>query len=160
LIPAYRVVPEIEAFQTEDRRRPVKGLKVLTPAIGVLIASIPLFAHHGNAAYDSKNTVSVKGTVTEWYWANPHCLLQFDVKDDKDQLVHWAAETSNPADMVNRGWTKLSLKPGDQISVTLEPAKNGKPIGRVLEIVLPTGQKLSGGFGAPGALKSDDAPKK
>ena len=126
----------------------MKGLKVFTLAIGALIVSIPLFAHHGNAAYDAKNTVSLKGTVTEWYWANPHCILQFDVKDDKDQVLHWSAETSNPADMVNRGWTKLSLKPGDPVTVTLEPAKNGKPIGRVLEVVLPTGQKFSGGFGS------------
>ena len=126
----------------------MKGLKVFTFAIGALIVSIPLFAHHGNAAYDAKNTVSLKGTVTEWYWANPHCILQFDVKDDKDQVLHWSAETSNPADMVNRGWTKLSLKPGDPVTVTLEPAKNGKLIGRVLEVVLPTGQKISGGFGS------------
>lgn len=141
-------------------------------AFGILTISMPLRAHHGNSAFDASKKVSLKGTVTDWFWANPHCILEFDVKDDKDQVVHWATETSNPADMVNRGWGKLSLKAGDQVTVTFEPAKNGRPIGRVLEVVLPTGQKLSGGFGsleggtqtgpnagAAGGLKSNDNPK-
>ena len=74
------------------------------------------------------------------------CILLFDVKDDKDQVVHWTAETSNPAVMVSHGWGKLTLRPGDQVTVTLQPAKNGKQVGRVLEVVLPTGQQLTGGF--------------
>jgi len=126
----------------------MKTLKLLSLALGVLILPGALLAHHGNAAFDSKNPLTLKGTVTEWFWANPHCILQFDSADDKGQVVHWAAETSNPADMVNRNWSKLSLKPGDAVSVTLEPAKNGKPVGRILEVVLPGGQKLSGGFGS------------
>jgi len=134
----------------------------------VLMASSPLFAHHGNAAFDSKNRLSLKGNVTDWFWANPHCILQFDVKDDAGQSVHWAAEASNPADMVNRGWTKVSLKPGDQVIVTLEPAKNGRPIGRILEVVFPNGQKMKGGFGSlegppeagsNGGAKSSESPK-
>jgi hypothetical protein len=154
-------------------RFPLKSLKVFSLSLGFLIAAIPLFAHHGNAAYDAKNPLTLKGTVTEWFWANPHCILQFDVKDDKGQIVHWSAETSNPADMVNRNWSKVSLKPGDQVTVTLEPAKNGRLVGRVLEVVFPNGQALSGGFGSlekqplagpsggsGAAPKSDDSPKK
>jgi hypothetical protein len=150
----------------------VKHLMVLVLAVSPLIVSIPLFAHHGNSAFDSEKRLSLKATVTEWFWANPHCILQFDAKDDKDQVVHWAVETSNPADMANRGWGKLTLKPGDQVTVTLEPAKNGKPVGRVLQVVLPTGQKLSGGFGpldggakagpnagAAAGSNSNDSPK-
>jgi uncharacterized protein DUF6152 len=146
--------------------------RLMAIAVGLLIPSIPLFAHHGNSAFDSKNRTTLKGTVTEWYWANPHCTLKFDVKDDRGQVVHWITETSNPADMVNHGWNKLSLKPGDQVTITLEPAKNGLPIGRVLEVVAPNGQKLGGGFadvfgggqggsnaGATDASKSRDSPK-
>jgi hypothetical protein len=146
----------------------VKGWMVFALTIGSLIVSTPLFSHHGNAAYDDKNIMSLKGTVTDWFWANPHCILQFDVKDDKNQVLHWTGETSNPADMVNHGWSKLLLKPGDQVTVTLSPAKNGHPVGRVLEVVLPSGQKLTGGFlaqggptpGGSGGSKSDDSPKK
>lgn len=151
----------------------MKSCATFSFAVAAMVVSAPLFAHHGNSAFDGNHTVSLKGTVTEWYWANPHCVLQFDVTDDKGQVVHWAAETSNPADMVSRGWGKLTLKPADQVTVTLEPAKTGKPVGRILAVVLPNGQKLSGGFGrleggalagpnagAEAAPKSDDYPKK
>ncbi len=117
-------------------------------ALGSLIGSVPLSAHHGNAAFDPDKRLTLKGTVTEWFWANPHCVLEFDVKDDKGQIVHWVAETSNPPDMVNRGWSKASIKTGDEVSITLEPVKNGKPIGRIIQVVLPSGQKLSGGYGS------------
>ena len=85
-----------------------------------------------------------KGTVTEWIWANPHCFLKFDVKSDNGDLVHWVAETSNPPDMVNLGWSKQSFKVGDEITVTMITAKNGEPIGRVQQVVLPGGRILEG----------------
>jgi predicted extracellular nuclease len=111
-------------------------------AVGLLAVSVPLFAHHGNAAFDTGSKVTVKGTVTEWYWANPHCFLKFDVTDDKGSVVHWVAETSNPADMVNRGWAKQSLKPGEEVTVTMQVVKGGNPIGRVQQIVLANGRVL------------------
>jgi hypothetical protein len=109
---------------------------------GVLVLSGPLFAHHGNAAFDAGKKVTLKGTVTEWVWANPHCWLKFDVKDGSGNPVHWVAETNNAPDMIERGWSKHSFKPGDEITVTVEPVKNGNPVGRVLEVVLPNGQTL------------------
>ena len=112
-------------------------------AVCLLAVSVPLFAHHGNAAFDTGSNVTVKGTVTEWYWANPHCFLKFDVTDDKGSVVHWVAETSNPTDMVNRGWVKQSLKPGEEVAVTMQVVKGGKPIGRVQQIVLANGRILS-----------------
>ena len=112
-------------------------------AVGLLAVSVPLSAHHGNAAFEAGSNVTVKGTVTEWYWANPHCFLKFDVKDDKGSVVHWVAETSNPADMVNRGWAKQSLKPGEEVTVTMQVVKGGNPIGRVQQIVLANGRILS-----------------
>ena len=128
-----------------------KLMAILAVAVTILVmASGPLFAHHGNAAYDNVKTVVVKGTVTEWFWANPHCFLKFDVQDENGQVVHWVAETSNPPDMINRGWTKYSFKAGDQVTVTLEPVKNGAPNGRVLQVVLPDGKTLgTGGGGTP-----------
>jgi len=115
---------------------------IFAVAVGLLIASVPLAAHHGSAAFDAGKKVTLKGTVTEWFWANPHCLLEFDVKDDNGQVVHWVAEASNPPDMVNHGWSKQSLKPGDQVTVTVEPVRNGKPLGRVMQIVLPDGKSF------------------
>ena len=125
----------------------------------VLIAVAPVWAHHGNAAFDSDKRVTMKGTVTEWFWANPHCFLQFDAKDDSGNVTHWVVEGSNPPDMINHGWTKAALKAGDQIKVTVMPVKNGKPIGRIVAVVLPNGQTLDGGFGAPPAGGAAAAPK-
>ena len=111
-------------------------------AAGVLLLSVPLIAHHGAAALDTGKEVTVKGTVTEWIWSNPHCFLQFDAKDDAGTVRNWAVETQNPTAMTQRGWSRTSFKAGDAVTVTLEPVKNGQPIGRLLTIVLPNGEKL------------------
>ncbi len=76
-----------------------------------LIAFVPSFAHHGTAIFDNSKKVTMKATVTEWLWANPHCFLKLDVKDENGNVVHWVAETSNPSDMINRGWSRRSFKP-------------------------------------------------
>ena len=129
-------------------------------AIGVLILSLPLSAHHGNAAYDTEKTVTLKGTVTQWFWANPHCVLELDVKDENGQIVHWGAETENPTTMSHQGWAKTSFKAGDEVTVTMITVKNGKPIGRITEVVLPSGQKLAGRIVAPlPAYNPQDPPK-
>ena len=112
-------------------------------AVGLLAVSVPLFAHHGTAAFDTSKQITLKATVTDWVWANPHCYLKFDAKDDKENVVHWAAETSNPSDMVKLGWSKQTFKPGDDVTVTFIAVKNGVPVGRVQQVVLANGQTLS-----------------
>lgn len=115
--------------------------------IGFLVGSVPLFAHHGNAAYETK-TVTMKGTVTAWVWINPHVFLKFDVKDDKGDVVNWAGELVAPSNLVNSGFTKDTFKPGDQVTVTADfVAKSGAPVCRVSQIILANGQvmKMSGG---------------
>jgi Family of unknown function (DUF6152) len=117
--------------------------KMMLFFLGLLMVSVPVFAHHGAAAYDTSKKITVKATVTEWFWANPHCFLKFDAKDDKGNVVHWATEASNPADMINLGFSKQTFKPGDEITVTFMPVKNGQPIGRIQQVVLANGQTLS-----------------
>ena len=117
--------------------------KLMMILLGLLTVSGPLFAHHGAAAYDNTKKITVKATVAEWFWANPHCFLKFDSKDDKGNVVHWVAEASNPSDMVNLGWSKQTFKPGDEVTVTFIPVKNGQLIGRLQQVVLPNGQTLS-----------------
>lgn len=119
-------------------------IKLFAIFLGLLTVSVPVFAHHGAAAYDTSKKITLKATVTEWFWANPHCFLKFDAKDDKGNVVHWVAETSNPSDMVNLGWSKDTFKPGDEVTVTVEPVKNGLQIGRVMQVVLANGQLLKG----------------
>jgi len=104
--------------------------------------STPVLAHHGNAAFDVGKKLELKGTVTEWVWANPHCWLKFDVKGEDGKVVNWVAETTNSADMTEKGWIKLTFKAGDPVTVTLEPVKSGQPVGRVQFVVLANGKTL------------------
>jgi hypothetical protein len=122
--------------------RAIVVVVMFVAALSLLVVQLPLFAHHGNAAFDGAKKVTVKATVTEWVWANPHCWLKFDATDEKGSVIHWVAETSNPPDMVNRGWSKKSFQPGDQVTVTMTTVKNGEPIGRVQQVVLANGQIL------------------
>jgi hypothetical protein len=128
-----------------------KLLRAIALSVGVFLWVGPLAAHHGSAAFDVGKQLTMKGTVTEWFWANPHCFLQFDVKGDDGKSVHWIAETSNPPDMVNAGWSKTSLKPGDQVTITVEPVKSGKPVAHLLEVKLADGKVLSAWGGTKGA---------
>jgi len=115
---------------------------MIVAALGVLLISVPLAAHHGAAALATGKEITLKGTVTEWIWSNPHCFLQFDAKDDTGTVRNWAVETQNPTTMTQRGFSRTLFKVGDEVTVILEPVKNGQPIGRMLTIVLANGQKL------------------
>jgi hypothetical protein len=132
---------------------------IFAVSAALLSFAVPLFAHHGNSVFDMTKTITLKGSVTEWDWYNPHCLLQFDVKDEGGQAVHWIVETQNPANMVLAGWGKASFKPGDEISVTLAPAKNGKPFGRIHTVLLPSGKMLDADKGDAPTKDSGDYAK-
>ena len=119
-----------------------KFFMVVALTVGVLFVSDAGFAHHGNVGYDSGKVITQKGVVTQWIWSNPHCLLRYDVKGEDGQVVHWLAETQAPVNMVAGGWRPLSMKPGDEITITIEPMKNGRPAGRIETVLLPDGQRL------------------
>jgi hypothetical protein len=111
----------------------------------VMCLASPVFAHHGNAAYDNK-TVVIKGVITEWKWTNPHSFLKFDAKDEKGEIVHWIGEWNAPSTLINFGITAKSFKAGDQVTVTMTGmAKGGTNVGRVTKVITPDGQELSMG---------------
>ena len=118
------------------------AILLLAAVLGLLSVSRPVWAHHGAAAFDTEHKITVKATVTEWIWSNPHCLLQFDVKNPDGQVVHWIAETQNPVSMVNLGWSKESFRVGEEVTITLAPVKNGRPMGRIVRVLLPNGNTL------------------
>jgi Family of unknown function (DUF6152) len=125
----------------------MKRLVFSAVTAGLLMLSSPGLAHHGNAAYDQKSPITIKGTVTEFAWANPHVQIYLDSNDDLGSVVHWACETVSPGLLVRAGWTRHELKPGDEITITLNPAKGGAPVGYVVKIVLPDGRELKLGPG-------------
>jgi len=107
----------------------IKMLRTISfVAVGLLAVSVPLSAHHGNAAYDADKLITVKGTVTDYVWSNPHVFVKLDGKDDSGNVVHWIVEGQNPVSMTQIGWTKNTFKPGDVVEIDAMPAKNGNPV--------------------------------
>ena len=96
---------------------------------GLLFVCGPVSAHHGNSAYDEEHWITLSGTVTEFVWSNPHCEIFLDVKDNAGKVVNWGIESQSPGILRRNNWTRTSLKAGDQITITLAPAKNGAPVG-------------------------------
>ena len=96
--------------------------------------------------------------MKEWLYSNPHCLLKLDVKDESGKVVPWIAETQAPAVMYPAGYRKDSFKPGDEVTVTVDRAKSGQPVGRIRQVILANGTKL-GGLSGGVATDASEAPK-
>jgi uncharacterized protein DUF6152 len=109
----------------------------------LLAAAAPLFAHHSSAPlYDVKKEVTIKGTITEYVWTNPHVAIEVDAVDDKGTVRHWHLEHYSPPLLERRGWTKTTLRAGDQVTLTFRPGRNGVSIGFVTKLVLADGREL------------------
>ncbi len=116
---------------------------VLAVTVGLLI-SVPLVAHHAGATLLSERTVTLTGIVKTWLWSNPHCLLTLDVEGEDGQVVQWIAETQAPSNIYSSGYRANSFKAGDEVTVTVQPAANGRPYGRLAQAVLADGTTLGG----------------
>jgi len=110
--------------------------------IGTLAFSAPLLAHHGAASFETGKMITVKGTVTEYVWTNPHVLVKVDAKDDGGAVQQWVLEAWNPVTQASRGWTKNTFKPGDEVSLDINPAKNGRPIGEIRGKIVINGNEF------------------
>jgi Family of unknown function (DUF6152) len=117
---------------------------VLAALVGSFIVPGLALAHHGEAAYETTKKLTVRATMTEFDWANPHCQLFFDVSDTKGKVEHWSVQAINPLMLSRYGWTRDSLKPGDMITVVFRPAKNGEMAGILDKVVLGNGRELPG----------------
>lgn len=113
---------------------------VLAIPFALFLVSAPMFAHHGEANYDTDKIVAVKGTVTDFQFINPHTLITMDVKNDKGETEKWSCEMRSPGMLVRAGgWDKNTLKTGDVITVYGYRARNGSPVMRLQKLTLPDG---------------------
>jgi prepilin-type processing-associated H-X9-DG protein len=101
----------------------------MVAAASILFLCGSALAHHGNSAYDEEHWITLSGNVTEFVWSNPHCEIFVDVRDTAGKVVNWSIESQSPGILRRNNWTRTTLKAGDQISITLAPAKNGAPVG-------------------------------
>jgi hypothetical protein len=117
-------------------------LTLLALAAGSLAVPRSAAGHHGYAAFDTTAEVTLKGTVTDFHFTNPHCVIEFDVKDEKGQVQNWKAELTSANHLAPKGWTESSVQAGDELAITGYRAKNGAPSLWVNKIRLASGQEL------------------
>ncbi len=122
----------------------LRSCAALRVALLVVIASgdSTTLAHHSTAAYQTK-TVTLKATVNRVVWANPHCVIWFDVKDERGRVTSWGAEAGSPSALTRVGWHRTSLKAGDAVTVEVFPAKNGAQVGRLARVITSDGRELA-----------------
>ena len=112
-------------------------------AVGALLVSASALAHHGRALiYEANKEMTLKGTVTEFVWTNPHVQIGIETVDAKGTRRQWLLEASSTAIMVNRGWSRKLLKPGEAVTVTFNPGLRGASTGDLLKLELPDGRVL------------------
>ena len=120
-------------------------MKAMVLAIGVLLSAVPLFAHHGGGSlYDLSKQVTAQARVTDFQWTNPHVEIGIDAKDDRGKVKHWILEANSTPVMVNRGWNRKTLEPGEIIKVTFNPSLRGGSVGRLVKLVKADGRELGG----------------
>jgi Family of unknown function (DUF6152) len=114
----HRLKKEVDAKMT-------KMLSSFAGVAGLLLLSVSLSAHHGQAGYNTTATVTVSGTVTGFQFVNPHSIVDLDVKDDKGETQAWQGELTSPNHLIRAGWTATTLKAGDQVKMSGFRAKSG-----------------------------------
>ncbi len=120
-------------------------LSLIALSAGSLLAiSAPAYAHHSFAMFDTSVTKSVTGTVTEFNWTNPHSSFAVASADAGGVAQTWYFEMNSPQNLVREGWKRSSIAPGDKVTVSYHPLRNGKPGGSYVSLVLPTGVTLGG----------------
>jgi hypothetical protein len=119
---------------------------VFVASLGLLATTAPMMAHHSfTAEYDAAKPISLSGTVTKVEWMNPHARFYVDVKDDAGKVINWELELGSPNALMRLGWTRNSLKPGDQVMVEGSLAKDGSKLANARKVTLADGRKVFAG---------------
>jgi hypothetical protein len=116
--------------------------KLFAGFVVLVVVSAPMFAHHGTAAYDTTKLTTVKGTVTDFQFNNPHVIISVETKDDKGIVEIWTSEANSPNVLTRHGWDRDMIKKGDQITIIGNRPKNGAKTLRLQKVVLSNGQEL------------------
>ena len=115
----------------------------LAAGVALLVGAVPLVAHHSFAAeYDASKPVELKGVVTRVEWTNPHARFYLDVKDATGQVTNWNLELASPNVLVRSGWSRTSLRIGDDVTVSGAQAKDGAKMANARAVVLADGRKV------------------
>jgi hypothetical protein len=128
-----------------------KSVVVFVSSVMLLASAISALAHHSfDAEFDRNKPVIVTGSVTKVEWTNPHARVYVDVKDETGKVVNWDFEMAGPNGLMRRGWTRKSLKPGDEVTVTGYGARNVPHLGNASSITMKDGRKMFAGSSGEG----------
>lgn len=117
--------------------------KIVTLAgAATFLFAVPALAHHSFAMFDADKTVELVGTVKEFQWTNPHSWLQVMVSDNTGKMTEWSLEMGAPGGLARSGWRPKTVVPGDKVTVSIHPLKDGSAGGQLLSVVLPNGTKM------------------
>jgi hypothetical protein len=120
------------------------GMATGTCAAVLTLFSTPAYVHHSGAMFDLSKQVKISGTVTEFHWTNPHSSFKVSVPNSDGTQSIWAIEMNSPNNLVRVGWKRTTIKPGDKVTVTVRPLRDGAPGGQYVSIILPDGKYLGG----------------
>lgn len=110
----------------------------------VVLFSGPAYVHHSGAMFDMSKKVAVTGTVIDFNWSNPHANFKVLVRKPSGATQVWAVEMNGPGNLIHVGWKRTTIKPGDKVTVTVRPLRDGTPGGQYVSIILPNGTFLGG----------------
>ena len=127
-----------------SRRTMSRRTRILVAMLVFLAAAPRTWAHHGTALFDTTHIVTMEGTVTGFEWINPHPHIYVDVKDDHGKVVKWLLECGSPLMLTRFGWTKTTVKAGNQVKIFGFRAKDGSAYLHLERIELPGGKALPG----------------
>lgn len=122
-------------------------------ALLLMLAAIPASAHHSFAMFDGERTIDLAGTVREFQWANPHTWVQLDVTAN-GRTTTWSIEGRSPNVLARRGWNRLTLRPGDRVTLSVHPLKDGRPGGAITSVRFADGRVLNAD--TPGAVDTNE----
>jgi hypothetical protein len=140
--------------------RPLQSMGAAAVFAAVLSLSVgPVSAHHSFGLFDMSKTAEVEGTIVKLEWSNPHCWL-FLVSGPSPgaEPVNYGFEMTSVGEMIRRGWTKTSLKPGDKVKVTFHPVRDGRPAGYMMSVITEDGQYIGRPPERPNAPSPPAAP--
>lgn len=117
----------------------------LAAGVAVVLTALPVAAHHSFAMFDQREIMTLEGVVTQFQWTNPHAFIELDVPQSGG-TSHWSIELNSPNNLTRQGWRRTSLRPGERVTLRMNPLRDGHRGGLFLDLEKADGTVLDSGL--------------